>query len=48
MKHLQKISQTPAKAQDVTPGQLLTVIAQIISVLAGAILTKENPSSTTS
>jgi len=41
MKHVKKISAAPARAQDITVGAVLSVIGQIISVVASALVQKE-------
>lgn len=45
VKHLRKLTQTPALAQDPTPGQILQVIAQVLAILATALVAKEGGSS---
>jgi hypothetical protein len=42
MRHISAISRRPAKAQDITAGQILTVIVGILGVLAQALTAKEN------
>lgn len=41
MKHLKSISRTPSRAQNLTPGQILSFIAEILAVVAETILAKE-------
>ena len=42
MRHISAISRRPAKAQDITAGQILTVIVGILGVLAQALTAKES------
>lgn len=44
MKHISTISRRPAQASDLTGGQILKVIVSILSVLADALLAKEEAS----
>lgn len=44
MKHISVISQRPAKAQDVTAGQILSVIVNLLGVIAQALVAKESAS----
>lgn len=42
MKHVKRISLTPARAaQDLTIGQILSVLAQLLTVVATALLAKD-------
>ena len=46
MKHITTISRKPVKAQaEATLGSILTVVASILSVVAGALVTKEGGTS---
>lgn len=45
--HLKSISRKPVKAEDVSIGSLLTVIGQIITVIATFLTAKEAGSVTT-
>ena len=46
MRHISAISRRPAKAQDITAGQILSVIVGILGVISTALLKKENPTPT--
>ena len=46
MKHIKRITATPRKAADPTTGDILSVIAQILTVLATALVAKEGSSTT--
>ena len=41
MKHLRTISRGPSKAQSLTPGQILTILAELLGVLSSIFVTKE-------
>ena len=41
MQHLRTISKSPAKAQSVTPGQILAILSELLAVIAGALVLKE-------
>ncbi len=41
MKHVKTVSKAPRRAQAVTPGSILTVIGQLLTVFATFITTKE-------
>lgn len=41
MKHLRQISRGPEKAQDLGIGAILAVVAQVMTVLATALVAKE-------
>lgn len=45
MKHVKSISKSPAKAQ-LTPGQIVTILADLFAVLSNALLLKEGGGST--
>jgi len=42
MKHIRAISSMPRKAQTVTAGSILSVFAQVVTILGTFITTKEN------
>ena len=42
MTHLRKISRTPSRAQNLTPGQILSFIVEILAVLAETVSAKES------
>ena len=42
MKHIRTISGMPRKAQTVTAGSILSILAQVITILGGFITQKEN------
>lgn len=42
MKHLKVMTQKPAQAQDATVGTILSVVAQILSVVGAALVAKES------
>lgn len=44
MKHVKVVSRKPAKAQDIPISVVLTALAEIIGVLAGALALKEQAS----
>lgn len=41
MKHIQAISRKPAKAADITVGQVVAVLAAILGVLGEALISKQ-------
>jgi hypothetical protein len=41
MKHIRAISGTPVKAQAITPGSVLDILAKIIGILGAFIVQKE-------
>lgn len=41
MKHIQVISRKPAKAADITVGQVVAVLAAILGVLGEALISKQ-------
>lgn len=41
MKHLRTLTQTPARAQEITLGQILTFVVSLLSVVATFISAKE-------
>lgn len=43
MKHVKSISRTPAHAQSLSLGQLLAVVAEILSIVGAALITKDTP-----
>ena len=48
MKHLNTVSRRPSQASDdPTPGQILTLVTNILSVIATALVSKEGGSTTT-
>ncbi len=44
MKHVRAISSTPHKAQTVTTGSILDILAKVITIMGAFITTKENSS----
>lgn len=44
MKHIRAISSVPNKAQTVTPGSILSVLAQVVTIMGAFITQKENSS----
>ncbi len=41
MKHVQVISRKPGRAQDISIGQIIAVIAQILTVIGTALVAKD-------
>jgi len=41
MKHLRKVTQKPARAQDLSYGAILSVIAEILAVIGAALVQKD-------
>ena len=41
MKHIRTLTQTPARAQEVTVGQILTFVVSLLSVVATFLTAKE-------
>lgn len=41
MKHVKQLTRSPKKAQDIGIGQIFTIIAQILTVLGGALTAKD-------
>ena len=42
MKHIRAISSTPQKAQTVTPGSIMDILAKVITIMGAFITQKEN------
>jgi hypothetical protein len=43
MKHVKSISRKPAQAQELSIGQLIAVVAEIMSIIGAALITKDTP-----
>lgn len=42
MRHLKKVSKAPGRAQDLSTGNILVVIGQLLAVVAGFFAEKES------